>query len=69
MKEDIKAAIERKKAIMAAEKSSIDKTEGGMSLSYVGGARTAFEERSKFKTAISGCKYASDSMINKFGRS
>ena len=68
-KEDIKASIMAKKAAMEAEKKSIDKTVGNMNHSFLGGSRNEFEERSKFKKAVSGKRYASDAAINKFGRS
>lgn len=68
-KDDIKAAIEAKKALMAAEKRSTEKRNGYIVPSYLVGARNSFEELSNIKNTVSGKKYASDATINKFGRS
>lgn len=68
-KEDIKAAIEAKKALMAAELRSEEKRDGYIVPSYLGGARNDFEARSNIKSKVSGKKYASDTLISKYGRS
>lgn len=68
-KDDIKAAIEAKKALMAAELASTEKRNGYIVPSYLGGARNAFEELSKFNSRVSGRKYVSDTKVEKYGRS
>lgn len=67
-KEERLAAIMVKKAIMAAEKSSTEKKKGYLVPSFVGGARNDFEALSNIKNKVSGRKYASDSLVSKYGR-
>lgn len=66
-KDDIRAAIERKKALMAAELNSKEKRKY-LTPSFVGGARNDFEALSNIKNKVSGRKYASDSLVSKYGR-
>lgn len=68
-KDDIKAAIMAKKAVMAAELKSTEKRRGYLVPSFVEGARNAFEELSNIKAKVSGKKYASDALVSKYGRS
>lgn len=66
-KEQIRAAIEKKKALMAAELNSKEKR-GYLVPSFVGGARNDFEALSNIHNRVSGKKYASDTLVSKFGR-
>ena len=68
-KAEIKAAIEAKKALIAEESESTEKRKGYIVPSYLGGARNSFEELSNIKNTVSGKKYASDTLIAKYGRS
>lgn len=68
-KDDIKAAIMAKKAVMAAELKSTEKRKGYIVPSYCGGARNDFENLSNIKNHVSGKKYASDTLVAKYGRS
>lgn len=67
-KEQIRAAIERKKALMAAELNSKEKKKGYIVPSFVGGARNDFESLSNIHNKVTGKKYASDRAVEKFGR-
>ena len=67
-KEQIASMIAAKKAIMEAEKSSTEKRRGYLVPSFVGGARNDFEALSNIHNRVSGKKYASDTLVSKFGR-